>query len=1147
MKKSLLFLASVLMSAGSFAQTFTATWEKPTVTNFVDMADDGETTQFLYNVGAKGFLVGHNEWSTRASVAEYGDSIRMKALEDGTWNIGCYPAVYTNKNKWLYVSAEGEDSWVDGDAQRTGIADWVLVKNSNGSYQITNNVISVIPGTYGVAEIFKGETGNTRIYFKDEEAEYTYDVEGESQTAGLTFQGAFWDEWQFVSVAEYEAYKEKVPVYLAAVDLKAKIEGAMEKGITADALADEFEVYNNTESSLEDLKKAADSAYDKGRWVEIAPFFENIVDGEKNDVSGVFTNPDFEAGNVNGWDITWKANTEGAKNIGYQHRDGGYNNGDVSIVNFIEAWKDNTAPNYLSDGSITQTVPGLPAGKYTLAVDVIANAQWRNNARPDNVQLFAKASLDGKEYYDFVATDNEKPEHFEFTFVHTGGSMTLGLRVINADKAQLPVNWIAMDNLQLFYYGALTDDPDKVMLDQLIDQVLAAHPVEELEDVKATVSIKEAFEQTLASAQAATEDYEAWQDKVKQAQEDLEEAISAYVNFEAKSQEWYNNVDVNGSMFEDYDTPEWGDFADFVQNYEVEGYPTPSIEEVLEKNELTPAQLEKYIAVVDSLYGVAFGKSLRPGMDCSSLLVNASFADGFTGWTHAGGTFGGLKADPCVEVYENKVDVYQIVKNVPDGVYTLECQAFERPSGNGSYDGTEESKVFLYMNDYQTGVQNIMADAMPEDQAVDKENCFTSGGEPDEEFYNTGGTTNADYLAAEGYVPNGMSGASYAFRAGRYVQKVYGLVEGGTMKIGLTSNNVTAHWVLWSKFKLIYEGAGEDATAIMLEQNIATLKKYVEENADENMTVVAAEAANKVISDAEETSKNGTAEEMTEAITTVRNALEAAKANVAAMAQFIIANDMLESALDDDPSDAGLNAYEEIQGDVEGDYMNMDTEELLALVEKMEEVVALLRLPDYATASDGNPVDFTKVIVNNSFEDGLNGWAYYETSETKSAENSNDTYRIDIADGSYVFNTWANPAPEGGFYVSQVLKSLPAGTYELQAVLASDKGNKINLTANGKGDLFEMVGAKENGQEASIIFKLEEEGSVEIKAQSENWFKADNFRLTYFGAESEQLPTEIEGIETAAPAKANGKYLENGRIVIMKNGVKYNVAGQRIK
>lgn len=1134
-------MASALMSVVSFAQSFTAEWPKPLVPEFTNFAV--EDTCYLWNVGAGGFYINHQSsrvapyWATRSSV---NDSIGTKVIftqtnPGGTEEAGQFEV---SPNAYLLVSyvtvfnqfrctfyTAWDAIWTDNNTESGRYFDVVPNSNYIKIQPDAELPASAMPVTEGMYLGVRATDADMVVCIND----------GEHITEGDTF----YDEWAAVSKEAYETWntaskseenKKVRAQYNAAKTLKIAILKAEAVGVATADLAECYAVYNNLNSTIEELEKAAAIAYDKGRWVEIEPIFGDIEEGEENDVSGVFTNPDFSSGDTNGWDITWKANTEGANSVGYQKAE--YKNGDVVITQFIEAWKKD---NKLSDGSITQTIAGLPAGKYMLAVDAIANAQWQNYQRPDNVQLFAKASLDGKEYQTPIATENNLPEHFEFTFVHTGGSMTLGVRAINSDNgtAKIPVSWIAMDNLKLYYYGAVSDDPDKVMLDELINQVLAAHPLEDLEDVVATVSIKEAFEQTVTDAQAATGDYEAWQDKVKQAQADLEEAVKAYEKFEAKSQQWEDYQSTNGPMFEGYDVPEWDDFADFVQNNEVENYPTPTIEEVLEENELTPAEIEEYITAVDSLYSLAFGKSLRPGMDCSSLLVNASFADGFTGWTHSTGTFGGLKAYPCVEVYDNKVEVYQVVKNVPDGVYTLECQAFERPTGNGGYNGTEPSKVFLYMNDYQTGVQNIMTDAMPEDEAEDKVNCFISGGDPDEEFYSTGGTTNKDYLSAEGYVPDGMSGASYAFRAGRYVQKVFGLVEGGTMKIGLTSNDVKAHWVLWSKFKLTYEGAGEGATAIMLKQNIATLEKYLEENAEDNMTVAAVEVAQKVVDDATGISEKGTGEEMIAAIEKVKEAQEAAQANVAAMKEFTEVYDQLVNARDDDdPNPAGMEAYDEIESDVDEGYQNMDTEELLALVAKMKEVIQLLNTPAYEDASDDTPVDFTKLIVNNSFENGLNGWEYYQGSDTKAADNFDVGYTIGNADGNYVFNTWDGSAPEGGFYVSQVLKSLPAGTYELQAILASDKGHVIDLTANGEGMPFETIDDKEYGLKASIIFKLEEKGDVTIKASSMSWFKADDFRLTYYGNESEKEVTGIEETEIANTANDNAPM--------------YNLAGQQV-
>ncbi|MDE5551010.1 MAG: hypothetical protein K2I99_06645, partial [Bacteroidaceae bacterium] len=207
--------------------------------------------------------------------------------------------------------------------------------------------------------------------------------------------------------------------------------------------------------------------------------------------------------------------------------------------------------------------------------------------------------------------------------------------------------------------------------------------------------------------------------------------------------------------------------------------------------------------------------------------------------------------------------------------------------------------------------------------------------------------------------------------------------------------------------------------------------------------------------------------------------------------------------------------------------------ELEAVIEKASSLMGELKVPaNYAEANDENPVDMTQVITNPSFEDGLNGWTYYQGSDTRSADNSNGTYTIDNADGAYIFNTWNSSAPADGYYVSQVVKSLPAGTYELQAILASDNNNIIDLTANGEGMPFVMGPAKQNGNICNIIFKLEEKGDVTIKASSMSWFKADDFRLTYYGNESDKEVTGIE--ETEIANTANG------------NAPMYNLAGQQV-
>lgn len=1115
MKKSLLLLAALFVSSMGFAQSFTATWSKPTVKNFVDMADDGATAQYLWNVGAQGFFAGHNNYNTRASVALFGDSIRMKALE-GTWNFGCYPAQYTNKNKWLYVSCNAWNAmWVDagnnvGNGSYPGTDQWVVAKQENGSYKITNTTAVAEPGTFGVAEKCEGESPNTRCYIYDPTKTYIPVVNDEEMPEEPAFSGEFWDEWKFVSVDEYvNVYFPEAKRYDAAANLKKQIEGAMEKGIAAADLADQFAVYNNINSTAEELKAAADAAYDKGRWVEIKEYFEDITPGEQNDVSGVFTNSDFSDGNVNGWDITYKGNTDEATNVGYQGAE--YKNGDIVISKFIEAWKNDAAPKYLGDGSITQTVPGLPAGKYMLAVDVIANNQGRisdsNNpdGRPDDVQLFAKASLDGKEYFTQLHTKNGVPEHFDFTFIHTGGSMTLGLRVVNSAEAKMPANWIAMDNLKLYYYGEVADDPDKILLDTYLEEVLAKHPIDELVDVLATASYKDAYEVAVEDAQTATEDYLDKKTALEKAVADLEEAISAYEGFAVQVEKWDAALEKYGDQFADSEV--WGEFVDFLDGGEVEGYPAFSPGSVLDEMAQTPAELKEYVPQVNALLKKAVAKSLTPGVDCTLLMDNASFADGFTGWVNesGGGTLGGLKAYPCVERYEGKVEVYQILTDVPDGVYELTCQAFERPAGNDKNTIDMESKVVLYMNEWQTPVQNILADAIPEAEAVDYENCFITGGDPTEDYYDTGGTKNKDYLSAYGYIPDGMSGSSYAFRAGRYQQSAKGLVQGGTMKIGLTSNGLNAHWALWAEFKLVYIGSGIDATKDMLDGNIENLTTYLETNSEDKMTAVVVAEIEKVIEDATTVSNGSDNEAMIAAAEKVKAALETAKANVAAMNEFIAASEALFEALESEEANPeAITAYDEIKDEIDGGYQDMDTEALLALVEKVKKLTALANTPDFSGASDANPVDFSKLIVNNGFETGdLSGWANSGTIDGQAQNNTS----FDNKQGTYYAEKWH---VNGTVDINQTVANLPAGTYDITAYVYSSATDCV-LYANDDAVAVTTSGLY------TVTVKLEEGADLKFGVSwsdsGDKWTCLDEFKLAYYGTESSLVPSGVDAIE----------------------------------
>ena len=427
---------------------------------------------------------------------------------------------------------------------------------------------------------------------------------------------------------------------------------------------------------------------------------------------------------------------------------------------------------------------------------------------------------------------------------------------------------------------------------------------------------------------------------------------------------------------------------------------------------------------------------------------------------------------------------------------------------------TGDAKVYtyVYFNNFASKVRNVMEIQYDTNLAG---NCWTV----------------TDSNPAK-YTLNGMASASAAFSLPdenmNFTMKVYGLVTDGKIRLGirnLEKDGDGGSWSLWDNFKLVYRAKNADILAEFLAEKLAQYSEYVEENAD-YMTSVGSGYASDIIDEADLALESGDGNAMYEALSDLNDAIGNTEAHVAAYKAKDEAYDALNTALTDYEETASQAAIEQaeylLSDEASGDDVidNMDTDELLALVEQMNEAIAALKLPKgMDEATDENPVDCTSLIVNPSFEEGnLNGWQYYQGADTKAAENSNSTYTTEGCDGAYLFNTWSGTAPAEGFWVSQTLNGLPAGAYELQVLLASDQNNKIYVSAaNGVAE-FVMANAKEVGQEETIVFTVEEDAEVTIKVESPSWFKADNFRLTYFGVASEKEPTDVELAESAVDA-----------------------------
>jgi len=165
-----------------------------------------------------------------------------------------------------------------------------------------------------------------------------------------------------------------------------------------------------------------------------------------------------------------------------------------------------------------------------------------------------------------------------------------------------------------------------------------------------------------------------------------------------------------------------------------------------------------------------------------------------------------------------------------------------------------------------------------------------------------------------------------------------------------------------------------------------------------------------------------------------------------------------------------------------------------------------------SNASVQNPVNMTEFIVNPSFEEGnTNGWTVKDSKDTGAKENSNGTYHCENADGNYLFNIW-----DTGYPISQVIKNLPNGIYEMSAMVSSsDDCTNIYILA---GDGYKAVtlqkgedGRKQTYMTTGTSTVRVENGSLKIGAvgcaadgvsYTENgkwWYKVDNFQLKFFG------------------------------------------------
>lgn len=1106
-------------------------------------------------------------------------------------------------SSWVDAPNNGKfnETLAESDAY-PGVDKWNLSVQPNGSYKIFNTTEMVeVPdldpakehqGYYGIAQIFWGgqPDTDTRVWFYDDSRTFTTTNDEGEEIIRPAFEGLFYDEWRFVSQEAYADWFAKKEIYDAAVVLGTALDEAKKEFPGLDVTALEA-VYTNYSSTAEELKAANEE-------LKVLVVNYKLKDASVENpanVSEKIVNRTFDTvGDFTGWKGTGfgaggttstNAEIYGKSFDTYQDIEGlpggifmvackGYTRYQNAQADY-DAWSKGIASEtkiYLKsetrgqfftqvmhvsqDGSIDAPI----GGGATTSVKFTGDDEVEHTLYCPNTMAAAN------DYFHENPITGGDPVHGRYYNVAYGPKAdgeTLRIGVFN--QKATGSDWSIFDDFELFYFGDGIDAyqywglqvknanqisfegyyygaPEKQYYDNVMSQVT-------------TATTKEAISEAVKLVDLAVDTVNA-----------SRQAYETYVAAIAEAEKWMNEAgivegDDNYNKLSDYvGTPA----EDNEEVTEIYGYPNGCANYILN---LAEGEMVGKLCVKDiiaeteylqNMQAEAVRSNLVDGSDLTNLIVNPGFEEaGGKGWsldTHNGAAtssltnwHGGNSNNYCAEAYEQNFDVYQVIENVPNGLYEVSVQAFYRTTSNqAAYDafvadptmeGDAKVLSYVYFNSFANPIKSVMEIMYEENLA---NNCWLVPGTDPQK-----------------YTLDGMASASTAFSLAdedmNFTMKVYGLVTDNKIRLGIRNleGSKGGRWTLWDNFKLVYRAKNADAIAAVLEAKIEEYSAYVSEQGDNGLINLAeGTLANTAIDDAEKALNAGDVDPMWDALIAINDAYTHTQEHVAIMTELLNDLDDLSNAVNEYGETASAEAKQKANDILGTAYDELTNEELSALSANAKDAIAELKIPATKDASDENPVDFTDVIVNADIEQGATtGWKY--------TKNGGNGPNLDAGIDGKSVEFWNGTASNLQFNFYQEIAHLPAGTYELTVTASNslngqeDPGNPgraflyvATYTTESDSTWFSsdpVVVQPENCPEKyadySVIFSVEEGQLVTIGVKTSGtmtarWFVCDNFKLKYFGTESQhedsENPMSVDGIEVAEGAQIVAIYTVSG-------------------
>ena len=1199
MKQRLLSVAAALaLTVGAFAQSWTAPVapDKPLspaealMQKAADPVDGGN--YYIMNVGEGQFLTGANVWATQISLTSNATpSMEITTVLQETEDNRTFVFQRTKDNADTFYGDHGRENGYNPPAGRNHLfrsgsdgyvdmnnqgGDWFTITKNNetGYYYIQS---SIDQGAFeNAANEYAGGTG-AGLYVK-----FTCTIEDPNiEWIFLPVESIDLDVQQQLDdyLGKIEIYNAAFEYYTAQLNLYTKLNEAVKYGVDYAAAS---AVYTKADPTLEELNAAyAAIAPAVNRAIVLASISDSSEENPIDITDFVLVNPDFTQGNVDGWTVA-----KMGENLGYQNNQV-YTTEEtgVSLNQFIEAWYP-TSSGALGDGGLSQSLIGLPAGRYRLECDAIASWQGSNETEVTGVYLY----YDNGSYIihseQSLYTLNGKPQHFEFEFDYDGAdAMTIGLMTKNTNA-----NWVAADNFKLFAIGEVQTPATYTALSALLND--ASEIFSNVEYAQAT--LKNACEQAIATAtdlvqstpdKDKTEQYQNAYTTLSQATEDLRASIAAYKNFAAL---------IEKMEADDLAYADKAGYEEYVSTIEDLLDPYTS---ALENGTYTSEQIEKAIADFQPLLkatvqkafdeAVAAGQVLAEPLDITVLFDEMEIPYTTSQAAYAGEIWkeanndGNFKTNyGTAEVWNShSFNVYRELQ-LPAGKYTVTAKGFYRESANDSnypsYINQEISGfTYLYAGNVQSPLTNVAAIAPTEAPAT--------------------WNSPAEIEVEEGvsvFIPNNQFTAHEVFTDKDFAEKCLTSVStvlssDGALRFGIKGDGLQDNqWSVWADFHIYFNVAQASDLDPEIENLMAQADELLLEGTPggvrmaETKLTQAQTQGNTALNSDDATVKNAAINALSDALAYAEKSVELGQKITNIYQDY----EDREGSLDQDFV-SGYTGFATLMNEIASSMYDEDfesNEQIEGWIESLSEewLNYVLGWTALDAATIDNPVDMTMLITNPTFDNNnKDGW----TVECESIGGTD-------ADGCVEF--WQSSA----FNMYQVLPKLRAGFYRLEvdalyragngdneigAVNAADSIplNEMYLYAStqstkivqwsdlNKGalagtiaenqELYPGLSASDytmnsgafcapNSRAAfqtfieaeryhnSVNFGYTEGpvklGIIKLEAMSNDWAPIDNFALYYLGTEA---PDAVKSIDAADASILAGKEI-------------YNLAGQKV-